>query len=116
MWEAQVNLAIRWFIGYALPGPLPDHSSLTRIRQRWGAERFRQLFERMAQARIAAKIATGEIVHVDASLIRANVNWESIARRHVEAVARANELAPPEEETKMKGRQIGRYEVFATPS
>jgi hypothetical protein len=61
------------------------------------------------------KIATGEIVDVDASLIRTNVNWESLARRHVEAVARANEPAP-EEETKMKGRQTGRYEVFATPS
>ena len=38
MREAQVNLAIRWFIGYGLHETLPDHSSLTRIRQRWGAE------------------------------------------------------------------------------
>ncbi len=28
--EAQVNLAIRWFIGYALHEALPDHSSLMR--------------------------------------------------------------------------------------
>jgi transposase len=49
MREAQVNLAIRWFIGYALHEPLPDHSSLTRIRQRWGAERFRYLFERISK-------------------------------------------------------------------
>ena len=34
MREAQVNLAIRWFIGYGLHEDLPDHSSLTRIRQR----------------------------------------------------------------------------------
>jgi transposase len=34
MREAQVNLAIRWFIGYGLHEALPDHSSLTRIRQR----------------------------------------------------------------------------------
>jgi hypothetical protein len=46
MREAQVNLAIRWFTGYALHEVLPDHSSLTRIRQRWGVERFRQIFER----------------------------------------------------------------------
>jgi hypothetical protein len=39
MREAAVNIAIRWFIGYGLHEPLPDHSSLTRIRQRWGAER-----------------------------------------------------------------------------
>ena len=36
MREAQVNIAIRWFAGYALHEKLPDHSSLTRIRQRWG--------------------------------------------------------------------------------
>src|SRR3954470_12621794 len=33
MREAQVNIAIRWFMGYALHEVLPDHSSLTRIRQ-----------------------------------------------------------------------------------
>ena len=41
--EAQVNIAIRWFIGYGLHERLPDHSSLTRIRQRWGEERFRAI-------------------------------------------------------------------------
>jgi hypothetical protein len=41
--EARVNLAIRWFAGYGLQERLPDHSSLTRIRQRWGAERFRRI-------------------------------------------------------------------------
>ena len=90
MREAQVNLAIRWFAGYGLHERLPDHSSLTRIRQRWGAARFRRIFERTVQACVAAKIATGEVVHVDASLIRADVAWESLAVRHVEAVAEAN--------------------------
>ena len=36
MREAQVNLAIRWFAGYGLHETLPDHSTLTRIRSRWG--------------------------------------------------------------------------------
>jgi len=89
--EAQVNLAIRWFVGYGLHEALPDHSSLTRIRQRWGAERFRTIFERTVRACVAAKIAKGEIVHVDASLIRADVSWESLAVRHVDAVAEAND-------------------------
>ena len=34
--EAQVNIAIRWFAGHGLHEPLPDHSSLTRIRERYG--------------------------------------------------------------------------------
>lgn len=88
--EAQVNLAIRWFIGYGLHEPLPDHSSLTRIRQRWGADRFRRIFVRTVQSCIAARIAKGEIVHIDSSLIRANVSWDAIARRHVDAVETAN--------------------------
>ena len=36
MREAQVNLAIRWFAGYRLDEALPERSSLTRTRQRWG--------------------------------------------------------------------------------
>ncbi len=46
MREARVNLAIRWFIGYGLNEELPHHSSLTRIRQRWGEARFREIFRR----------------------------------------------------------------------
>jgi hypothetical protein len=37
MREAQVNLAIRLFADLGLTEPIPDHSSLTRIGQRWGA-------------------------------------------------------------------------------
>jgi transposase len=96
MREAQVNLAIRWFAGYGLQERLPDHSSLTRIRQRWGAERFRRIFERTVKACIAAGIAKGEIVHVDASLIRADVAWESLAQRHVDAAAEANADGAPD--------------------
>jgi hypothetical protein len=33
---ASLNLAHCWRLGYALDEALPDHSSLTRIRQRWG--------------------------------------------------------------------------------
>ncbi len=100
--EAQVNLAIRWFCGYGLHEALPDHSSLTRIRQRWGAERFRRLFERTVQACLDAKIAKGEVVHIDASLIRADVSWGSLALRHVEAVSRENET--PEDDEAEKGQ------------
>lgn len=113
MREAQVNIAIRWFIGYGLHEKLPDHSSLTRIRQRWGEERFRKIFKRTVEACLAAKIATGEIVHIDASLIRANVSWESLVERHVADVLDGNR---PEEEidAEKKGRQSGKYKKVST--
>lgn len=85
MREAQVNIAIRWFAGFGLADVLPDHSSLTRIRQRWGADRFRAMFVRTVQACVAAGIARGEVVHIDATLIRADVSWESLGVRHADA-------------------------------
>ena len=92
MREAQVNIAIRWFIGYGLHERLPDHSSLTRIRQRWGEARFREIFQRTVAACLDAKIATAEVVHVDASLIRADASWESLVERHSDDVMTANPI------------------------
>jgi transposase len=112
MREAQVNLAIRWFCGYGLHEALPDHSSLTRIRQRWGAERFRRIFERTVRACLEARIAKAEVVHIDASLIRADVSWESLVARHLEAVAAAN--PPDNEEAERRSRQTGKYKKIST--
>ncbi|HWE18663.1 MAG TPA: IS1182 family transposase [Hyphomicrobiaceae bacterium] len=108
MRDAQVNIAIRWFIGYGLHEKLPHHSSLTRIRQRWGEERFRRIFKRTVNACLKAKIATGEVVHIDASLIRANVSWDSLAERHVEDVLIENRTEDDIEAEK-KERQSGKY-------
>ena len=50
MREAQVNIAIRWLAGFGLADALPDHSSMTCIRQRWGVDRSRAMFVRTVQA------------------------------------------------------------------
>jgi transposase len=90
MRQAQVNLAIRWFAGYRLHEPLPDHSSLTRIRQRWGAERFKQIFQRIVRQCVDAGLVGGKTVHIDATLIRADVSWESLIQTHTEQVLEEN--------------------------
>jgi transposase len=59
MREAQVNLAIRWFAGYRLDEKLPDHSSLTRIRQRWGTQRFKRIFHKTVKMCIEAGLVNG---------------------------------------------------------
>jgi transposase len=110
--EAQVNLAIRWFAGYRLHEPLPDHSSLTRIRQRWGAERFRRIFERSVAACAAAGLVTGETIHVDATLIRADVSWASLTATHVQRVLTEND--PPDEPPPGGGPPRRRPKVSST--
>lgn len=39
------RLSVRWYLGYDLNEPLPDHSSLTRIRDRYGLAVFRRFFD-----------------------------------------------------------------------
>jgi hypothetical protein len=84
-----------------------------RIRQRWGEERFRKIFKRTVESCLKAKIATGEIVHIDSSLIRANVSWDSLVERHVADVLSENQT---EEETEVerKSRQSGKYKKVCT--
>lgn len=111
MREAAVNVAIRWFCGFGLTERLPDHSSLTRIRQRWGEERFRRIFERTVVACVSAKIAKAEVVHIDASLIRADVSWETLATRWVDKVGVENE---PDDEAERNTKKTGKYKKVCT--
>ena len=90
MREAQVNLAIRWFAGFRLHEQLPHHSSLTKIRQRWGSDRFKQIFLKTVQSCINANLVSGETVHIDATLIRADVSWESLTTEHADIVIKEN--------------------------
>jgi hypothetical protein len=65
------------------------------------------------KACLAAKIATGEIVHIDASLIRADVSWESLVQRHVRQVEEENR-APEAVTAEKHGRQSGKYKKVST--
>ena len=95
MRETQVNLAIRWFCGFRLNEQLPDHSSLTRIRQRWGPELFKRIFGHTVKACIDAGLVNGETVHIDSTLIRADVSWESLTTEHTGKVLAENKLRKP---------------------
>jgi hypothetical protein len=66
------------------------------------------------QSCMAAGIAKGEVVHIDATLIRADVAWESLGRQHADAVLAQNgtDLADPEAvaatEAKLQAERNGR--------
>lgn len=92
MREAQVNLAIRWFAGFRLHEILPEHSSLTKIRQRWGPDRFKRIFEKTVKMCIDSGLVNGETVHIDSTLIRADVSWESLTTQYAEKVIKENNI------------------------
>ena len=95
MREAQVNIAIRWFAGYGLSEDLPDHSSLTKIRQRWGPEVFRKIFKKTVQMCVDAGLVGGETVHIDSTMIRADASWDSLVDVYVDEVCAENDEDNP---------------------
>jgi transposase len=60
------RLSVRWYVGYNLDEPLPDHSSLTRIRERYGVELFRCFFEAIVDQCQQAGLVWGKELYVDA--------------------------------------------------
>ncbi len=75
------RLSVRWYVGYDLHEPLPDHSSLTRIRDRFGLSVFREFFERIVQLCVEAGLVWGEELYFDATKVDANASLDSIAPR-----------------------------------
>jgi transposase len=76
--EVYVNLAYRWFIGYRVDEPLPDHSTLSKALDRFGDEVFNELFSRsIAQCRKSGLIE-GKVLHVDATTIRADIDKHKV--------------------------------------
>jgi transposase len=74
-------LSLRWYVGYDLHEPLPDHSSLTRIRDRFGLWVFREFFERIVGECVEASLVWGEELYFDATKVDANASLDSIAPR-----------------------------------
>src|SRR5579864_6906907 len=66
---------------YDLNEPLPDHSSLTRIRERYGVEVFRRFFEAIVEQCQAAGLVWGKELYVDATKVKANASLDSLKPR-----------------------------------
>jgi transposase len=75
------RLSLRWYLGYDLSEPLPNHSSLARIRQRYGLEVFRRCFEEIVEQCLAAGLVWGKELYFDATKVEANASLDSVAPR-----------------------------------
>jgi transposase len=78
---ASLHLAHRWYLGYALDESLPDHSSLTRIRQRLGIDVFQRFFETIVDLCQEAGLVWGHELYFDATKVEANAGIPSLIPR-----------------------------------
>jgi len=75
------RLSVRWYLGYDLNEPLPDHSSLSKIRQRYGLDVFRHFFEAIVQRCQEANLVWGKELYFDSTQVHANADLDSLAPR-----------------------------------
>jgi transposase len=100
---ASLNLAHRWYLGYALDEALPDHSSLSRIRARLGVEVFQRFFEHVVELCRTAGLVWGEELFFDATRVRANADLDSLvprfywnAKQHLAELFEDPSMPPPD--------------------
>jgi transposase len=111
-WRCADSLALREFLGIALTERTPDHSSLTRIRQRLPLEAHEQMFALVLAIARKHKLLRGKTLLVDATTLEANAAMRSIVRRdtgenwtqYLKGLAQADGIAEPTAE------ELARYD------
>jgi len=81
METVNLNLAHRWYIGYDLDEAVPDHSSLSKIRDRYGLEVFQRFFEQIVELCQRAGLVWGKELYFDGTKVEANANVFGIQPR-----------------------------------
>jgi transposase len=67
-----LNLAHRWYIDYDIGEIGPDHSSLSKIRERYCLAGFHRFFEHISELCIQGSRVWGEELYFDSTKVQAN--------------------------------------------
>ena len=80
-WRCGDSLSLREFLGIPLTEEAPDHSSLTRVRDRLPLEIHAAVFQWVLTLAAEKKLLPGKTVAVDATTLEADAAMKSIVRR-----------------------------------
>lgn len=106
-----LNLAHRWYLGYDLDERVPDHSSLTKIRERYGLKVFQLFFEQIVAKCVEAGLVWGEELYFDSTKVLANAAINNmITQAEFEAVYYLDQLFPSNEETPSFSKVVEKYD------
>ena len=116
-----LNLAHRWYLRYGLAERLPDHSRLTRIRQRLGLPIFQRFFAHVVDLCQQAGLVWGKELFFDATKVQANAHVESLvprwyqeAKDHLDGLF-ADDADAPVDGADTASTDAGRDEVMRLP-
>jgi len=80
-WRCGDSLSLRTFLGIPLVEETPDHSSLTRVRDRLPLEVHASVFQWVLKLAAEKGLLRGKTVAVDATTLEANAAMKTIVRR-----------------------------------
>lgn len=80
-WRCADSLSLKEFLGYGPTERAPDHSSLTKIRQRLPLEVYQEVFQFVLQLVEKHKLLVAKEVGVDSTTLEANAAMKSIVRK-----------------------------------
>jgi transposase len=105
-WRCADSLSLRQFLGLQLSEETPDHSSLSRIRQRLDLEVHQEVFSFVLKMLAQKGLLRGKTIGIDATTLEANAALRSIVRRedgtsyrdYLESLAKASGIETPTRE------------------
>jgi IS5 family transposase len=72
------RLDYMWFLGFELDDQIPNHSVLSKARNRWARDAFESFFVQVVHQCVEAGLVDGSKVHMDGSLVDASASNESV--------------------------------------
>ena len=96
--EVRMHAGFRWFCRLNFHDPVPDHSTLSRLRnERWvESDLFTRLFEEVLRGCITTGMVSGHHVSADGTQIQANASMQSLERRKASDEASEASGKPPD--------------------
>ncbi len=81
--HAKMRLDILYFLGYDLDEELPWHSTLSRTRQLYGEEVFKELFSKVLGLCVQKGMLSGRRQAIDSAYIKANASMDSLVEKEI---------------------------------
>lgn len=78
--EIGMHVGMRWFCRLNLHDPVPDHSTLSKLKERWAeAGVFERVFDQVVRQCAEAGLVSGRHVSIDGTQVQANASMKSLA-------------------------------------
>jgi IS5 family transposase len=72
--EISDRMSFKWFLGLSVDENVPDFSALSRFRDRLGAERFAQIFNKIVETARTHRLVSNKLHIVDSTDVKAKVD------------------------------------------